>query len=243
METTLLVIIAILNFIVVGLLRKKTFSVSAKVDLNTFLDKGKDCTTIHLPPIGSSICNHQWKQVSSSILKAIHEEKAVIVLECTKCGLLDKTIETTSPVPKSLPVLPCNHQWEEIANNVLEMDHEKRLNVILKCKNCGSLDKTESVTGKIPREFMPALPKSECKHSWKLEKQLTLPSAYEQIVDMAKLATQSRSKSRPDAPDIDHEKLSPWMFRKTYLVERICTDCGEINTTIASNIEEQKALT
>jgi uncharacterized Zn finger protein len=250
MEILLLTIIAIFQFINTGLLRRKSFSSTTKVEISPYVDKGKDCTTVHAPPLGASLCSHIWKQVQPPVvLKAIHEEKVVIVLQCEKCGSLDKTIETTSVVPKSMPalppapVVPCNHEWEEITNDVLEAPHEKKLNVILKCKKCGTLDKTESVTSKVPREFMPSLPRSECRHSWKVEKQVTLPSAYEQIVDMAKLATQSRSKSRPDAPEIDHEKLEPWMFRKTYLCERVCQECGEVNTTVASNIDgEQPAL-
>lgn len=252
MEVMLLTVIAILLFINTGLLRRKSFNATAKVEVNPYIDKGKDCTTVLPPPLGSSICSHVWKPVTSPVtLKAPHEEKVVIVLECAKCGLIDKTIETTSTLPKSLPVvpppprLPCDHDWTEVASEVLDAPHEKRLNVILKCNKCGELDKTESVTSKVPKEFLPTLPRAECRHNWKIDKQVTLPSAYEQIVDMAKLATQSRSKSRPDAPEIDHEKLEPWMFRKTYVCERVCTECGELSTTAVSNIEgeQQPALT
>jgi Zn ribbon nucleic-acid-binding protein len=120
------------------------------------------------------------------------------------------------------------------------MPHEKRLVHVLKCLKCGLIDKTMAVTSVPPKPTpvpAPPLPRSECRHRWEKEKVVTLDSAYEQ---MAKVKG-NNGQWKKDAKTPDTGKPEPWMFRKVYISVRVCTQCGEIDKNIVSNLEGEDA--
>jgi hypothetical protein len=68
------------------------------------LDPKAECSTVLPLPIGAEMCAHKMEVVVKEIIRAPHEERAIIICECTKCGAIDKTIAVTSAPPK--PPLP-----------------------------------------------------------------------------------------------------------------------------------------
>jgi hypothetical protein len=157
------------------------------------------------------------------------------------CGVIDKTVEVTTPAPpkpKPDPPPPCRHEWETVEKTKLGTETEYKSIVVLKCIKCGDLDKTvESV--KIPpppTPPSPPQPRSECRHKWVIDKNVTIDSAFEQIAKSEK----SKAGNRPtkEKVEIKMDETPRWMFRKTFISLRTCSTCGEIDKTIASNFEE-----
>lgn len=208
------------------------------------IDFDKDITTVPPIPISSGTCSHNWDVLDDKMLEMPHEKKHVLVLQCRSCGMLDKTMAVTSTPPKPLPLPPpppCNHSWTAITDNTLDVAHEKKIVVILTCKNCGAIEKTVETTSKAPQT---PLPKSECRHKWEVEKRVLLDSAYEQMLESIKVKTSSYSSTKKVDPnkelDLDLNKSPTWMFKKTYVCVRVCTLCGEIDKTIASNFDKEE---
>lgn len=202
------------------------------------IDFEKDITTIPPIPISSATCSHSWDVLDDKMLEMSHEKKHVLILQCRTCGMLDKTLAVTSTAPKPLPPPPCSHSWVVTTDNTLDVAHEQKVVVILTCKNCGSIDKTVETTSKAPQ--MP-VPKAECRHKWEVEKRVLLDSAYEQMLESIKVKSSAYSNTKKVDPakelDLDLNKAPTWMFKKTYVCVRVCTLCGEIDKTIASNFE------
>ena len=116
------------------------------------------------------------------------------------------------------PPPPCHHVWGVLKEERLTGAGETKLVCILHCENCGALDKTvESVKNPVPR--------SECMHAWQTQKTKELESAFEQVQE-------ARTNCKEMAED-----PQPWMFRKSYVITRICARCGELNTVVASNFD------
>jgi hypothetical protein len=211
------------------------------------IDFEKDITTIPPIPISAATCSHSWDIVDDKLLEMPHEKKHVLVLQCRTCGMLDKTMAVTSTAPKPLPpppLPPCNHSWVAVTDNTLDVAHEKKIVVILTCKNCGAIEKTVETTSKAPPPPQVPLPKAECRHKWEVEKRVLLDSAYEQMLESIKVKTSSYSSAKKVDPskelDLDLNKAPTWMFQKTYVCIRVCTLCGEIDKTIASNFDKEE---
>lgn len=200
----------------------------------------KEVTTVLPLPIQAATCDHDWDKIVDKTLEMPHEKKAIIVLQCTKCGTIDKTVQVTSPKPHEDPK-PCAHEWDTVVNEQLDAPHEKRLVCILTCKKCGLVDKTTEVTSKPP----PAAPsRSECRHKWEKEKIVVLDSAYEQMLKSIshKEAYSRTAKVDPQKKlDLDLNDCEPWMFRKSYISIRTCPLCGEIDKTIAHNFDDEES--
>lgn len=82
----------------------------------TRMDPKAECNTVLPLPLGSEMCSHSMDIIAKEIIHAPHEERAVIILQCSKCGVMDKTIAVTSPPPKPPPDPPpprseCRHVW------------------------------------------------------------------------------------------------------------------------------------
>ena len=83
------------------------------------MDPKSECNTVLPLPIGAEMCAHSMNVIVKEILRAPHEERAIIICECSKCGVIDKTFAVTSvpplpPLPPPLPPLPkaeCRHRW------------------------------------------------------------------------------------------------------------------------------------
>lgn len=148
-------------------------------------------------------------------------------------------VTTVSPAPFASQA--CSHDWEIVTEQVLEVEHETRLVVIMKCNKCGLVDKTMSVTSAPPKPPppppVPPLPRCECRHRWEKEKNVTLDSAYEQMSKVKGGNGQWKKDSK--TPELDQKKLEPWMFRKVYISVRVCTQCGEVDKSIVSNLEDE----
>ena len=141
-------------------------------------------------------------------------------------------VTTVCPVP--LGATTCSHMWEKELEQTLEMPHEKRLVLVLRCRDCGLIDKTIQVTSPPPKPpdppkpYIPPEPRSECRHTWEKEKTVTLNSAYEQIVN-----------GGGTAPSVKEGVLQPWMFRKKHIAIRVCRKCGEIDRCVAANFDDE----
>lgn len=133
-----------------------------------------ECNTVLPLPIGAEICSHSMEIITNQTIKTQYEEKAIVILQCSKCGVIDKTIVATSPLPP------------------------------------------------------PS--KSECKHTWIKEKTVTLDSAFEQMEELL--------KNKNNKEEFSPSKAPSWMFKKTTIRERICSKCGDIDKTVASNFDE-----
>jgi hypothetical protein len=206
-------------------------------------------TTTKLPiPVKAALCEHNWEVLDKATLQMPHEQKYVCVAKCGLCGVIDKTVESTSKMPPPSPpppAPPCKHQWETVERATLEQNHESRLVVIMKCVLCGDVDKTTEVTSKPPPPPpVPPPPRSECRHKWVTDKTVTLDSAYEQMLKSIKTVGQYGGKQRIDPSkklDLDLQQAPQWMFRKTHIQIRTCSLCGEIDKLVASNVEEESA--
>lgn len=79
------------------------------------MDLKSECTTVLPVPIGAEMCHHKMEVITNRVLHTPHEEKCIVILQCTSCGTIDKTIAVTSPAPV-LPTPPqpkseCRHCW------------------------------------------------------------------------------------------------------------------------------------
>lgn len=196
----------------------------------------EDCTTVIPVPIHASTCDHKWDIIADHILDAEHEKKAVTILSCQHCGLIDKTVQVTSPPPPAQPepLEPCKHDWQVQIEQALEVAHEQKVVIVLTCRNCGQIDKTVETTSR------PSYTRSECHHVWETEKKVELLSAYEQMLKSISVQHSYNSKAKVDPSaklDLELNDAPAWMFRKTYVSLRICEKCGEIDKTISSNFD------
>lgn len=115
------------------------------------LDPKAECSTVLPLPIGAEMCAHKMEVIVKEIIRAPHEERAIIICECTKCGVIDKTIAVTSappkpPLPPPLPPPPraeCRHRWVKEKSVTLQSAFEQ-MEEILKQRNGKS--KTTKVT-------------------------------------------------------------------------------------------------
>ena len=105
------------------------------------------------------------------------------------------------------PLAPvCHHEWGMLKEESLRNDHEQKTITILQCKYCGHLDKTvESI--RVPDPPKQIEPRSECRHNWEKQKSVEIQSAYEQMTGNSESC----------------ESFQPWMFRKTVIIQRICS--------------------
>lgn len=208
-------------------------------------DPNKDVTTLTPMPLSAATCTHSWSAIVDRVLEMPHEKKQILVLECRNCGMVDKTVQTTSalpplpPPPKPLPPPPCKHDWTTQQQQNLDMPHEKKFVHIMVCKICGAVDKTTEVTSAIPA---PTWTKEQCKHKWDVEKRVLIDSAYEQMLESIKVRKDNYSSAKKIDPnkmlELDLNVAPAWMFRKTYVSVRTCTICGELDKFVASNFDE-----
>lgn len=213
-------------------------------------DPNKDVTTVVPLTLGAATCTHSWTPIVDRVLEMPHEKKQILVLECRNCGIVDKTVQTTStmppalPPPKPLPPPPCKHDWTTQQLQNLDMPHEKKFVHIMVCKVCGAVDKTTEVSSPIPPPPAPAWTKDQCKHRWDVEKRVLIDSAYEQMLESIKMKSSQYGTGKKIDPnkklDLELDKAPAWMFKKTYISIRTCTVCGEVDKTIASNFEADK---
>lgn len=196
------------------------------------LDAKAEITTICPIPLQAATCHHDWDAITDKTLDMPHEKKQILVLQCRNCGMLDKTIATTSPVKAESPK-PCQHTWEVQHNQSLEMSHEKKVVVLMTCKLCGKIDKTVETTGKFS-------PKSECRHKWVNDEKVVLESAYEQMLKSISKSPQGYQKNPEKKLDLDLGEAPKWMFKKCYICLKTCSVCGEVNKTVAYNFEENE---
>ncbi len=203
-------------------------------------------TTTKLPiPVFAADCRHAWTVVDKAVLDMTHEQKYVMTMKCDFCGVIDKTIEVTSKMPPPVPPVPappCSHEWETVERTKLGSENEFKLVLVQKCPKCGSIDKTIEAV-KIPLPPVPPEPKppkSECRHKWEVEKSIALDSAYEQMAKAkAKVKANSRTKTDDKSDDVLLEDPQKWMFRKTLISIRVCSTCGEVDKTVASNFDSE----
>jgi RNase P subunit RPR2 len=98
----------------------------------TKLDPKAECSTVLPLPIGAEMCAHNMEVIVNERLSTPHESRLVVVLECKKCGVIDKTITVTSPPPPAPPPpkppeprSECRHQWVKEKSVTLESAFEQ----------------------------------------------------------------------------------------------------------------------
>lgn len=100
----------------------------------TKMDLKAECTTVLPMPIGAEMCHHKMEVIANQTLHAKHEEKCVIVLQCTLCGTIDKTIAVTSPIPVTppppAPKSECRHSWAKEKTITLSSAFEQMEDVL-----------------------------------------------------------------------------------------------------------------
>ena len=194
-----------------------------------------DVTTVLPVPIHSATCDHDWETMMDQTLEMPHEKKVVLVMTCRRCGVIDKTVQITSPQPPPeppQPPTPCQHDWQTVVEQRLEAAHEQKVVVVLTCRKCGQIDKTTEVTSKPPPILAEEWTKAECRHKWETEKKVVLDSAYEQMLKSISFKENYGRTSKVDTNkklDLDLDKAPAWMFRKSYVCIRVCSTCGEID--------------
>lgn len=195
----------------------------------------EDCTTVIPMPLHAATCDHNWEISVDETIEMSHQIKKIIIMTCSKCGLIDKTIQATDKAP-SKPKEPCEHDWQVIKDEKLEMPHEQKLILIMSCKKCGEIHESISTTSKAPEK---APSRADCLHKWVDEKKVTMDSAYEQMLKSTYSSNSyGRKKADPEKKlDFDHNNAPAWMFRKSYLVQRVCQKCGEVHAIVASNFD------
>lgn len=142
--------------------------------------------------------------------------------------------EVTTVCPAPFAAQACSHNWEVLNDTTLEMPHEKKLVHIMVCDKCGLIDKTTAITSAIPKPAPVPQPRSECRHRWEKEKLVTLESAYEQMCKVKSTNGRWKQDAKPELSG----PPEPWMFRKVFVSIRVCSQCGEIDKSIVSNMEE-----
>lgn len=109
------------------------------------MDIKAECNTVLPLPMGAEMCNHSFDVITNQIIHAPHEEKCVIILQCTKCGAMDKTIAVTSPPPPPPPPPPklpepplpkseCRHNWIKEKSVTLDSAYEQMEPLLLNKK-------------------------------------------------------------------------------------------------------------
>lgn len=195
----------------------------------------EDCTTVIPMPLHAATCDHDWEVTVDETMEMDHQIKKIIIMSCTKCGIIDKTVQTTDKAPPK-DKEPCQHDWKTIKDEKLDMPHEQKTILIMTCKKCGEVHESNVTTSKMPDR--PA-PRSECLHKWIDEKKVTMDSAYEQMLkSISSSSSYGRKKVDPEKKlEFDYNNAPAWMFRKSYLVQRVCQKCGEVHAIIASNFD------
>ena len=99
------------------------FPESKVISQTAVVKSDADITTVLPVPLGAATCNHDWEVLTDTTLEMSHEKKYVLVVACRRCGVLDKTIATTSKPPKSPD--DCHHRWGEEKSVRLESAFEQ----------------------------------------------------------------------------------------------------------------------
>jgi hypothetical protein len=177
----------------------------------TKMDTKAECNTVLPLPMGAEMCNHSMDVVTNQVIRAPHEEKCVIILQCTKCGAIDKTIAVTSPPPKPPPPPPepppprseCRHNWVKEKTITLQSAFEQ-MEELLK-----EQQKAAKANGTVYKPYNP-------------KKKATSDTAVEEDVEKTVF---------------DPSTAPPWMFQKKCIKERICSKCGEVDRVVTSNFD------
>lgn len=85
--------------------------------------------------------------------------------KCDAVFNYDNTIQTTTKLPIPVFAAECHHNWSVVDKAVLDMPHEQKYVMTMKCDMCGVIDKTVEVTSKQPPPSPPP-PAPPCKHEW-----------------------------------------------------------------------------
>jgi len=251
LELMMLIVLGGIFLLLLDIARRMAAQKSATVLANAQLfDPGKDVTTVLPVPLHAATCDHLWDVQTEQLLEMPHEKRVVVVMVCRHCGVIDKTVQVTSPQPPPQPPPPkeppppCSHEWDAVVQQNMEMPHEKKIVAVLTCRKCGAVDKTVEATSKAPPPPQPVWMKSECRHKWETEKKVVLDSAYEQMLkSISERVPNSRAKVNSDRKiDLDLNEAPAWMFRKTYVCVRVCNTCGEIDKIITSNFDVADAI-
>jgi hypothetical protein len=87
-------------------------------------------------------------------------------------------VDVTTVLPIPIHAATCDHDWETIVDQNLEMPHEKKIVLVMACRRCGIIDKTVQITSSPP----PPSPPPPCLHDWQTVVEQKLDVAHEKKV-------------------------------------------------------------
>lgn len=242
--TLSLLLLTVITLLLIAVLRRSSNKTTYLGMVQQF-NPDKEVTTVLPVPLHAATCDHDWETTQETVLDMPHEKKAIVILTCRRCGSIDKTVQVTSPAPPPTPPAPvpppppCKHDWNVVTQQNLEVAHEKKVVVVMTCRNCGQVDKTTEVTSKAPPPPSKEWTKAECCHQWDVEKRVVIDSAYEQMLKSISVK-QTYGKAKVDADKqikLNLDDAPSGMFKKTFICIRTCKKCGEIDKVIASNFD------
>ncbi len=180
----------------------------------TRMDPKAECNTVLPLPMGAEMCAHKMEVVTEKVIHAPHEERVVIVLQCIKCGAVDKTIAVTSEPPKPPPPPPrppeprseCRHDWEKEKTVTLNSAFEQM------------------------EDFL--------KLNGKSKKPASTPAVSRYGSNSKKTGSE---EPPPESVFFDPANAPAWMFQKKCIKERVCKKCGEIDRVVTSNFEIEQS--
>lgn len=73
----------------------------------TYADLPVEHTTRLPLPLGAATCTHAWETTTKETIETEYERTHILVITCTKCGVVDKTIESCRA--------SCQHDWHQTA--------------------------------------------------------------------------------------------------------------------------------
>jgi len=181
----------------------------------TKMDVRAECNTVLPLPMGAEMCNHTMDIITNQVIRAPHEEKCVIIMQCTKCGAVDKTIAVTSPPPPPPPPPPrppepraeCRHNWVKEKTITLQSAFEQMEDL---------LKEQQKAARSSVNPYKPYNPRKK---------------------------TTSTEVVEEDATIFDPATAPPWMFQKKCVKERVCSKCGEIDRVVTSNFDVEEEIT
>lgn len=185
------------------------------------------------------------------------EQPVHVTVDSPKDGRGDRLYDPRNAQPIPIGAAACIHRWDAVKDEVLDVGHQKKMVVILRCTECGLLHECIETTDPAPPPPKVDPPRSECRHQWSVEKSVELESAYEQMRETIKLVCGSKAPGQPGSQSRttweqvtrklesgvlpDPDKSEAWVFRKEYVQVRTCQKCGEVLVIKASNIPDAKA--
>lgn len=183
------------------------------------------------------------------------DQPVTVTVERPKDDRSDRMYDPRNAQPVPIYSVGCVHRWEVVKDETLDVGHQKKMVVILRCPECGLLHETVEATDPAPKVDPP---RSECRHEWTVDKAVEIDSAYEQMHESLRILSSVKGQGQPGSQMRerweqamkkaegqvlpDPNRTPAWVFRKEYVQVRTCRKCGEVKVVQASNLPDLERL-